>query len=271
MQVPAIYILPDNSGTVPCLVRVHTKFDALGDVKGTSFAYAERHEDIPQIIFMRDQVLPDRGGIVSVEPGEAYCIDNTLPPDDITQTGQVTRLPDAEALGLPVPDCYDDSYTATFDPIMFTAKSSLAQFIEVDIPSLAGSPVELQGNDIYNIPLTSNGVLDDNRTGLIAAHDFFVGDQFIPYALDDQYFIRLDLAAQSLFASNTATFEINDGVNNVYEESIVVPRPSSGTTAPIAFFTRIKATQDMVDNGATFRVRFENDADLSDVKLYISL
>jgi hypothetical protein len=222
---------------------------------------------------MRDQIIPERCGIVSVEPGEAYRIDHNHPADDITITSEVVRLPEAEALGLglPVPDCYDDSYTATFDPIMFGPQSSSAQFIEVNLPDLSTTPVSLQGAQDYDLPLTTTNVLEDKREGLLANHDFFVADRFRTYALDDQYFVRLDLEATSIFASNTVTFEINDGVNDVYSESVVVPRPVAGVPAPLAFFTRIKATQDMVDNGARFRVRFENDADLSDVKLYISL
>lgn len=94
MQVPALlHTSTVDRNPVEISVRVHTRYDALGDQKGTNFNAAEREDVAPQIIFWREG-LPAlrRGYIVSVEPGEAYFIDTLLPPDDQTITAHVTVL-----------------------------------------------------------------------------------------------------------------------------------------------------------------------------------
>ena len=128
LEVPALYLVPASAPTnpydpidpeyagwtpppgpyfetpVPVTVRIHSQFVDLGDMKGTNFHYAERHETAPKIIFMRDQVdRPQRYAIVSVEAGEAYEIDNIMPPDDITVTAEVLRLKPPKTDGLPLP------------------------------------------------------------------------------------------------------------------------------------------------------------------------
>lgn len=107
LQIPALYILDPadlvNNPAVPVAVRLHISFNALGDVKGTSFSYAERHELGPRIIFLKSEVTPVRGAVVSIESGEAYRIDNVLPPDDFTVTAEVAAMRSAETAGLPVP------------------------------------------------------------------------------------------------------------------------------------------------------------------------
>lgn len=124
LLVPAVYLVPvapeDEEDEVTyteqvVTVRIHTKFDALGDLKGVG--YAERQDTVPKILFMREQIdKPARHCIVSVEPGEAYRIDNVLPADDITVMAEVTKLTAAEADGLPLPDgrapqgLFDDAY-----------------------------------------------------------------------------------------------------------------------------------------------------------------
>jgi hypothetical protein len=104
MGVPAIYIEPEAPNTeVPCFVRIHSKWDALGDVAGTAFGYAEQEERIPEIVFDRTEVLPARHGIVSVETGEAYLVDHVLPRDLEWQRARVSVLSDEDTVGLPVP------------------------------------------------------------------------------------------------------------------------------------------------------------------------
>lgn len=104
LQVPALYIADIGGPAVLVHVRPHTKFNALGDLQGTNFNYAEREEPQPRIIFMRDEVMaPKRGAIISVEPGEAYRVDHTQPADDISITAYVIQLTEKEAVGLPVP------------------------------------------------------------------------------------------------------------------------------------------------------------------------
>jgi hypothetical protein len=46
-----------------------------------------------------------RGGIVSVEPGEAYRIDTAHESDDLTVTMNVVKLSGADTNNLPLPSC----------------------------------------------------------------------------------------------------------------------------------------------------------------------
>ena len=104
MRVPAFYLSAPDAEPVRVNVRVHTKFEALGDQKGTNFNSAEMIERQPMILFMRDEIAqPKRGAIVSVEPGEAYRLGVSSPPDDISVSVAVTALTPSEAQGLPVP------------------------------------------------------------------------------------------------------------------------------------------------------------------------
>jgi hypothetical protein len=102
MQWPALYIT-DAGTQIQCGVRKHTDNKALGDVKGTSFGYAERAEVIPRLVFLAGEVDPVNGATVSIALGEAYHIDNVLPPDGITVTCEVSRLSARDAEGLPLP------------------------------------------------------------------------------------------------------------------------------------------------------------------------
>lgn len=109
MSVPALYLdyTPLDSASedpIACNVRVHTKKVQLGDQQGTSFQFAEAHEIIPKIIFDRLELTPARHGVVVVADGEAYLIDNLLPPDEGFQTVEVSRLSAEDAAGLPFPE-----------------------------------------------------------------------------------------------------------------------------------------------------------------------
>ena len=109
MRVTALYIPPasiDAAQTpIPCTVRVHSKFAALGDMAGTNFGYAERSEILPRLLIWRAEIAqPVRGAIVSVEEGEAYSIDFVEPHDDLSITATVKRLSAEKSLGLPVPE-----------------------------------------------------------------------------------------------------------------------------------------------------------------------
>lgn len=108
MSVPALYIAAPGDAGVPISVRVHTKFDALG-IKDAENGLAVRRESKPKLIFMRDElaekgITPKRLAVVSVEPGEAYKLDNADAPDDITVTYFVTVLQANDTAGLPVPE-----------------------------------------------------------------------------------------------------------------------------------------------------------------------
>lgn len=93
----------DPEDLIKLTVRVHEKWLALGDLKGTNFNYAEVEAIAPRMIFMVDQIIPDRDLIVSVEIGVAFRVDHTLDADDITITAVVIRLPEDYTTGFPVP------------------------------------------------------------------------------------------------------------------------------------------------------------------------
>lgn len=107
MRVPAIYIpdMLDMDGRPPWEVdvRVHTYFTQVGDVKGTSYSFAERQDTSPRIIFWNTQAKPQRKAVISVSADEAYTIEMVDPPDGDTTTAYVVRLRPEELDGLPTP------------------------------------------------------------------------------------------------------------------------------------------------------------------------
>lgn len=115
LSVPAYYVTevePEESEEGPVYsepasitVRLHTSFMLLGDLRGTSFDYAERQDVSPRMIFLASEVTPDRGGIVAIGPTEAWQIDNVLPIDGITYTAEVVRF---KKPGFPYPGEDDD-------------------------------------------------------------------------------------------------------------------------------------------------------------------
>lgn len=107
-KVPALYLVNPAATPVAVGVRVHTKFQALGDLDGGGAGWAEREEMTPRLIFQRSEMQPARGALVSVEPGEMYRVEVALPPDDEFVTAQVVVLSAGEIAklfpgGQPVP------------------------------------------------------------------------------------------------------------------------------------------------------------------------
>lgn len=84
-------------------IRVWPEFMLLGDMKGTSFEYAEVEENSPMILVMKEDLVPRRGMVFSVEPGEAYRVDRVKPLDDISYTCPCVRLSESEAAGFAAP------------------------------------------------------------------------------------------------------------------------------------------------------------------------
>jgi len=107
MSVPALcfnWPLPDGEEPKRVSVRIHDKITIVGDLKGTNFHYAERYDYVPRAIFMRDEIIPQRKMILTVEPGIAYRIDSVEPPDEITITANLTRIRPEETVGMPFPE-----------------------------------------------------------------------------------------------------------------------------------------------------------------------
>lgn len=106
LAVPALYIPVTGADPVPVTVRVHTKFDAVGQLNGEA-QWGQRAQAEPHLIFQATD-LPANGlrvkAVVSVEAGEAYYIDHSDPVDDAGFVkARVTAVPAATAEDLPVP------------------------------------------------------------------------------------------------------------------------------------------------------------------------
>lgn len=80
----------------PVKVRVHTEFKALGDVKGTSFVYAERRDESPRVIFLASEHEPERGDVVMISSKEGYVVESSDPVYNVTITSFVRPLLPAE-------------------------------------------------------------------------------------------------------------------------------------------------------------------------------
>lgn len=270
MRVPAFYIPPGSAESVPCYVRVHTAFKALGDVKGTSYAYAEREDTVPKIIFMRDQVVPRRQGVVSVEPGEAYRIDASEPPDDLTIMARAVRIPEQEALtmGLPIPAEADDSFESVYSPVMFPRVNALSAFT---LRSFA-SAVPLQGGEDWAAPLSSLVVVTERLPSLLAAHDFFDANLLRAYALHDAYTLRIEFTARSAVAENAVTLRVDSGgAEPEYLGRSAMARQQPGTDQPVSITAQFSAGQTLVDSGAEVTLSFAHDVEIRDMTVYLSL
>lgn len=97
MQRPAFYYNPKTQLPVPCNVRVHTKMDAKGEVQGTSFRFAERADETPKIIFLRqDGIKPQQHAVVMLSAEEGYRLSSSEPIYRETVTVPATALPAKE-------------------------------------------------------------------------------------------------------------------------------------------------------------------------------
>lgn len=94
MAAPAFYYAGGiaDEDPVEITARRWTEFGPQGDVKGTSYAYAEREAEKPRLIFWTAKVRPTRGSVVVFSSTEAYKIDVVQPPNRETTTAFVTRL-----------------------------------------------------------------------------------------------------------------------------------------------------------------------------------
>lgn len=107
MALDVLHYADVGAMPTPVRARLHTKFGQIGDDR--SMGWAEIEAVKPRLIFMISDLTAmsvriERNNIIYVDVGEAYNIDNTLPPDDITITAEVTRLSSKQYkdAGLPV-------------------------------------------------------------------------------------------------------------------------------------------------------------------------
>lgn len=108
MRVEAFYLPTPSADPVSIHVRVHAKWDAVAmETSGTGKPVA-RQDRPTKLVFLQSEldaasITLQRKGIVSVEPGEAYVLDNAEAPDLLTVTWNVTQLRGSDLDGLPVP------------------------------------------------------------------------------------------------------------------------------------------------------------------------
>jgi hypothetical protein len=115
LRVPVLYYAPvEDPEPVLLHVRLHTKWDAT-TMDGTqpNGTLVSRQSIMPKILFMLDEldtqdVRLRKKGIVSVEAGEAYRLDNDEPVDDISVSWIVSALRKEETVGLSVPSDLDE-------------------------------------------------------------------------------------------------------------------------------------------------------------------
>ncbi|MBI1620015.1 hypothetical protein [Aquamicrobium zhengzhouense] len=109
----AVLYIPRVGSPALLHARDHTKFrvNAIeGAVRSGNGQMVGRQEMEPSIIFMRDELAANgvtliRGGVISIERGEAYTLDNAEAPDDITVKWFVTAISNERELAeLPVPE-----------------------------------------------------------------------------------------------------------------------------------------------------------------------
>ena len=103
MVIPANYYNAAGAPALPVNVRLTTKAELinLGDRERHGFASTESVE--PKIIFMRSEVEPLEGAMVSFQIDEVYRLLATEPPDDLTVTVLCVRLSDTQAAVFPPP------------------------------------------------------------------------------------------------------------------------------------------------------------------------
>ena len=107
-KVPALYLVNPTATPVAVGVRVHTKFQALGELAGGGTGWAQTEDVTPRLIFQRSEMQPARNALISVEPGEVYRVANVMPNDDEFVTVQVaawsvSEIAAAFPSGQPVP------------------------------------------------------------------------------------------------------------------------------------------------------------------------
>ena len=104
MQIPAFYFLTPTSPALLVHVRIFDKWDQAGDIKGSRTYPAETENASPKLRFDLTEIAHiSRGAVVSIEAGEAYKIDHTLPHDDQFQTAAATRMSIADAAAYTFP------------------------------------------------------------------------------------------------------------------------------------------------------------------------
>jgi hypothetical protein len=89
-----LYLPVRDSEPQTIKVRLHVAFSDGGGL-GSSDGWAERHDITPKARFMG--TVPVKNGLIVTEDMGVFSIDNTFPPNDITQDAEITKLSAGQA------------------------------------------------------------------------------------------------------------------------------------------------------------------------------
>lgn len=93
-EVPSYYFSGSGVVGVPVSVRLHTKFDALGDLRNAG--WADMSAIKPQIVFHIADA-PENGSMVWVAANEIYFVSMVQEPDDQYITANVVLMTPTQA------------------------------------------------------------------------------------------------------------------------------------------------------------------------------
>jgi len=271
MRVPAFYYAPGGGAVAPCTVRVWQGFTYLGDMKGTSFDYAEYGDNTPRIITMDSEIIPERLGVFSVEPGEAYRVDRREPKDDITSISHVVRLDKDEAAGLLVPDGYDESGFAPPYDEEFARLFGYPEDLRVSVAMDA--PADMAPGTPFVPDFTGAETVRDTRTGARALHEFFDADRFRPLADGDEYLLQFEMSFAEAAPGNGVTVSMDVQPPATPAPSAIVARafPAGADTFVTVLPVIVTAGADMVANGARFSIEVGAAAKLLSFRLGVGM
>ena len=92
MSYPALYTAPGSSAPIDCNVRLHITSHLDMGAWQQSDGFAVMAEQPTKVVFLRSEVVPERGGVVELGDGTKYRVDRPLPAYGITQTAEVVEL-----------------------------------------------------------------------------------------------------------------------------------------------------------------------------------
>lgn len=127
MAEPALLYAQCAMGApVPCTVRLHDAVRQIGDVKGTSFEFAELIENTPRAVFLLEEFSP---------PSAAMVAAGIATIDDLIKRGTVIRLRD-------IPGWIGRAYEIdNRDPVHHhTITTSLVLIQNLDLPAYPQPP-----------------------------------------------------------------------------------------------------------------------------------
>lgn len=86
----AAYLPPGSIVSVPCSVRVMDVSTPTGDAENQG--WARKWAEHPEVVFLVSEVVPVRGGKITLPDGAQYRVDNVKPAYGLTITAEVLRL-----------------------------------------------------------------------------------------------------------------------------------------------------------------------------------